>query len=167
MVSVYDVPANELIEASADELKRQNMVKAPEWAVFVKTGVHKERPPVNPDWWYVRSASVLRTVYLRGPIGVAKLKTLYGGRKRRGHKPAVFREGSGNIARKILQQLEKSGLIATVEKPRKGRKMTAKGTAFLDKLATKIVKGELASKKRDSSEPLIDDKAKKAKPKTK
>ena len=165
MVSVYDVPANELIEASADELKRQNMVKAPEWAVFVKTGVHKARPPVNPDWWYVRSASVLRTVYLRGPVGVEKLKTLYGGKQRRGHKPAIFATGSGNIARKILQQLEKSGLVASVDKPKKGRKITAKGTAFLDKLATKIMKGEVATKKKESAEGPAG--AKTAKPKSK
>jgi small subunit ribosomal protein S19e len=39
------------------------------------------------------------------------LKRKYGGKKNRGHKPEKRFDGSGNIIRKILQQLEKAGLI--------------------------------------------------------
>jgi small subunit ribosomal protein S19e len=57
------------------------MIKAPEWAIFVKTGVHKERPPIQEDWWQIRAADVLRTIERMGPIGTQKLRTKYGGKK--------------------------------------------------------------------------------------
>jgi small subunit ribosomal protein S19e len=28
----------------------------------------------NPDWWFVRAASMLRKLYLRGPIGVSRMR---------------------------------------------------------------------------------------------
>ncbi|MBN2112236.1 40S ribosomal protein S19, partial [Candidatus Woesearchaeota archaeon] len=72
MASIFDVDQTELIEQAAEELKKMPEIKAPEWALFVKTGVSKERPPVRNDWWYVRVASVLRRIYLKGPVGVSK-----------------------------------------------------------------------------------------------
>ena len=147
MVSIYDVDPNELIDKASEELKKVNDVNPPEWAIFVKTGMHKERPPSNRDWWYTRSASILRTIYKLGPIGVSKLRTKYGGKKRRGYKPEHFYKGSGNIARKVLQQLEKAGLVKRAEKSvHKGRIITGKGKSFLDKIATQIAKGSKPEK---------------------
>lgn len=140
MVTIYDVDASELIKKAADSLKKIDSIKAPEWAMFVKTGASKERPPVERDWWYARAASVLRKVYVLGPVGVSKLRKKYGGKKNRGHKPERFYKGSGNIIRKILQQLEKAELIKQTEKGlHKGRSVTPKGKKFLDKIATEIV----------------------------
>ena len=139
MTTMYDVNAQELINKAAEELKKVPEIKAPSWAQFVKTGMHKERPPVNEDWWYLRSASVLRSVYRFGPVGVSKLRTKYGGKKNRGVKKEHFYKGSGNILRKALQQLEKAGLVKFAEKGvHKGRLITPKGKSFLDKIATKI-----------------------------
>ena len=136
MVSVYDVNANELIEKAAKELKKIAELKMPEWALFVKTGVHKERQPVNRDWWYIRGAAILRKLYLNSPVGVSKLRTKYGGKKNRGNKPGRFYKGSGKIIRNILQQLEKAEFIKKAEKGvHKGRVITKKGKSFLDKLA--------------------------------
>ena len=45
-------------------------------------------------------------IYRHGPIGVSKLRTKYGGKKNRGHKPEHFYKGSGSVARKVLQQFE-------------------------------------------------------------
>jgi small subunit ribosomal protein S19e len=141
MASIYDVDANELIEKAAKELAKNENIKAPEWADYVKTGVHKERAPARSDWWYLRAAAVLRTVYRYGPIGVSKLRIKYGGRKRRGHKPERFYPGSGNIIRKILQQLEKAGYLKKEEKEQhKGRKISNTGVSLLDKIATEIYK---------------------------
>ena len=141
MASIYDVYPNELINKAAEKLKEIKEIEPPEWAIFVKTGAHKERPPVELDWWYYRAAAILRSVYRMGPIGVNKLRTKYGGKKRRGHKPSRFKKGSGNIIRKCLQQLEKAGLIKNVEKGvHKGRILTPKGKSFLDKLAGEIAK---------------------------
>ena len=82
MTTVYDVPADLLIKRVAEKLK--SMVKPPEWAKYVKTGVHKQRAPEQEDWWYIRLASILRRVYIDGPVGIERLRTYYGGRKRRG-----------------------------------------------------------------------------------
>ena len=139
MTTIYDVDSRELILKTAEELKKIPEIKPPEWAAFVKTGMHKERPPVNSDWWYVRAASVLRAIYRLGPVGVEKLRTKYGGKKNRGTKKEHFFKGSGNILRKSMQQLEKAGLIKFEDKGvHKGRIITPKGRSFLDKIATQI-----------------------------
>ena len=136
---MYDVESQELIIKAAEELKKIPEIKPPVWAAFAKTGMHKQRPPVNDDWWYVRAASVLRTVYRLGPVGVSKLRTKYGGKKNRGVKKEHFFKGSGNILRKSLQQLEKAGFVKFAEKGvHKGRVVTPKGKSFLDKIATQI-----------------------------
>ncbi|HKZ45210.1 MAG TPA: 40S ribosomal protein S19, partial [archaeon] len=70
--------------------------------------------------------------------GVSSLRSYYGGRKERGYKPAHFRRASGNIIRKILQQLEKAGFI---EKVAKGRKITSKGQKLMDRVAYEVSKG--------------------------
>lgn len=136
-MTVYDKDPNVLIEKTAKEMEKVEEIKAPEWAIFVKTGVHKERPPVQDNWWNLRAASVLRKIFLsKGPIGVSKLRIKYGGKKNRGHKPDIFRKGSGNILRKILQQLEQAGFIEKKEiKGHKGRVITSKGKKFLNSLA--------------------------------
>jgi small subunit ribosomal protein S19e len=139
-MSIYDVNPEELIEKTAEELKKLGL-KQPEWAMFVKTGTSKERPPFETDWWYMRVASILRTVAILGPVGTSKLRTKYGGKKRRGHKPPRFKKGSGSIIRKALQQLDKAGLTTFVEKNvKKGRVITPKGKSLLDKLSIQIQK---------------------------
>src|SRR3989338_980408 len=126
MVSIFEGDIQKTIEQLSNSLK--SSIKAPEWSVFVKTGVNKERPPVDHDWFYKRAASVLVTVYKRGPVGVSKLRVKYGSRKRRGHQPAEFRLASGKIIRNIIQQLEKSDLVKNKkEGVHKGRVITAKG----------------------------------------
>ena len=140
MATIYDVDPSELIKKAASSLKNIEHIKESVWAKFVKTGASKERPPIELDWWYARTASVLRKVYILGPIGVNKLRKKYGGKKNRGHKPERSYPGSGNIIRKILQQLEKAELIKYAEKGvHKGRIVTPKGKKFLDRIATEIV----------------------------
>jgi len=139
MTTVYDVKADELIEAVAVKLSKIPEMSPPDWAKFVKTGVHKERPPERDDWWFIRAASILRKIYIMGPIGISKLRTKYGGKHRRGYKPPHFAKASGNIIRKIVQKLEKSALVAhTSKNGHKGRVVTAKGKSLLDKTASEI-----------------------------
>ncbi len=134
MVTVYDVPADKLIQKTAEKLKEMD-IEVPEWADFVKTGVSRERRPEQDDWWYIRCASILRKIYIYGPVGVSRLRTAYGGRKNRGHEPEHFYKGSGNIIRKALQELEKLGLV---EKTPEGRVVTPKGRSFLDNIAKEV-----------------------------
>ncbi len=139
MVTALEVPADRLIERLATYLK-ENVpeVKPPEWAYYVKTGAHKERPPENPDWWYYRAASILRKLYKSGkPIGIEAFRTIYGGRKNYGSAPEHFVKGSGSIVRKILQQLEKAQLVRKI--PGRGRILTPQGQALLDRLAFEVM----------------------------
>ncbi len=129
-----------LIEKVAAYLKENKVIEPPPWAMFVKTGVHKERPPQNPDWWYIRAAAIMRKLYLKGPLGVSRLRTMYGGRHRRGHRPPKFAKGSGAIIRKILQQLEAAGLAEKAD--RKGRVLTKKGRELLEEAAKVVLKAE-------------------------
>src|SRR5438309_473498 len=81
MVNAYDVPASKLIVALTERVKKLPELEVPEWAHYAKTGSHAERPPQQPDWWYVRAASLLRKLYFRGPLGLTEFETAYGGRK--------------------------------------------------------------------------------------
>jgi len=135
MATVYDISTDKLIKKVSTDLKENLKFERPEWTLFVKTSSHRERRPDNTDWWYSRSASVLRRIYIDGPVGVQRLRTYYGGLKHRGSKPEEFRRGSGKIIRTILQQFEKIGFI---EKDKSGRKITKKGRSYLDKIASDI-----------------------------
>ncbi len=138
MVTVKDVPADLLIRELAELLKTMPQIKPPPWATFVKTGANKERPPMQSDWWYVRAASILRKIYLHGPVGVERLRTAYGYRAKIGSemRREHTRKAGGAIIRKILQQLEEAGLVMKV--PKKGRALTPQGRSLLDKVAAKI-----------------------------
>ncbi len=141
MTHIQLVNPNELINQAAEELKKQKLVQLLDWSKFVKTGHHKERLPDNQDWWYYRTAALLKSIHKLGPVGTQKLRTKYGGRKRRGHKPEHFYKASGSIIRKILQQLEKAELIKQDQKGiHKGRILTPQGISFLDKIAVQISK---------------------------
>jgi small subunit ribosomal protein S19e len=136
MVSVREVSADKFIEKAASELEKMNELKPPEWTSFVKTGIHKERPPTQKNWWWVRSASIMRKLHLKQDIGVSRLKKIYGGRKNRGVEPEHKYKASGKIIRNILQQLESVGYVKTEKK--KGRSLTPKGKKFLNDVAKSL-----------------------------
>jgi small subunit ribosomal protein S19e len=138
MPTVYDIPASILIRRLAQDLKSREEIAPPEWMQFVKTGTHKERAPDDPDFWFVRCASILRKIYLNGPIGTERLRIVYGGRKRRGVKPNKFQKGSGAIVRTALQQLERAGFI--MKRGTKGRELTDIGRSYMDKLSSALKK---------------------------
>jgi small subunit ribosomal protein S19e len=136
MVEIREANTEKSIKKIAESLKQ--LIKAPEWSLCVKTAPSKERPPVELDWWYMRAASILRIVAIKGPIGVSKLRLKYGSNKNRGHKPNAFMKGSGKIIRVILQHLESAGLIKySKEGIHKGRVITSKGLSFLSKNSVK------------------------------
>ncbi len=136
MTTVYDVPPDALIQNVSSKLQKDDNIQPPEWAEFVKTGVHKEKAPVQEDWWFLRTAAVLRKVYTLGPIGVSHLRTEFGGAVDRGAKPYHTKKGSGAIIRLVLHQLEEGGYV--VKDKKKGRIVTPKGQSFLDNCAHEI-----------------------------
>ena len=132
--TVYDVPSDVLLERVSDYLKMNVPdVAPPQWASFAKSSSHVEEPPVQRDWWHTRCASLLRKTYLRGPIGIARLRKEYGGRTSNGSIGKHKRPGGGAIVRHALQQLERAGLVRTVGG--KGRALTSEGRSLLDRLA--------------------------------
>jgi small subunit ribosomal protein S19e len=135
MVSAHDVPSSKLIGALAEQMKSLPGMKAPEWAQWVKTGSHAERPPESPDWWLTRAASVMRKLYLHGPVGLTDLERAYGGTKALHYNPKHHRDAGGSSIRKILQQLEQAELVT---KTPKGRVLSPKGRAMLDKTSRQI-----------------------------
>ncbi|KZV42765.1 hypothetical protein F511_07462 [Dorcoceras hygrometricum] len=135
--TVKDVSPHEFVKAYAAHLKRSGKMELPEWTDIVKTGVLKELAPYDPDWYYIRAASMARKIYLRGGIGVGAFRRIYGGSKRNGSRPPHFGKSSGSIARNILQQLQVMGIIEM--EPRGGRRITSNGQRDLDQVAGRIV----------------------------
>jgi len=133
---IQEVPPGSIVKELSEELKKLEAIRPPEWSYYVKTGAHKERPPEQPDWWYVRAASMLFRIYRDGPVGVSRLRTYYGGRKKRGSAPEHFHKAGGKILRTILQQLERAGFVIKTE--REGRKITPKGAKTIEKISANI-----------------------------
>ncbi|MGD2249318.1 MAG: 30S ribosomal protein S19e [Candidatus Methanofastidiosia archaeon] len=135
MTTVYDVNPHDLLARVTEDLKEGEQITPPHWSKYVKTGAHKERPPAQEDWWFIRAASLLRRLYIDGPVGVERLRRYYGGKKNRGHKPEKYRKASGAIIRSVLKQLE---TIGYVEITPKGRQLTPNGVSYLDRLAYEV-----------------------------
>lgn len=121
--------------ALAEALKKMQEFKKPEWIDFVKSGTHKQRPAIEPDFWYKRAASILRQIYIKNIVGVQRLRFRYGGRKDMGMKPPLFKKSAGKIIRVILQLAETAGLIEKAKGKRLGRQLTKKGREFLEAIS--------------------------------
>ena len=138
MTTVYDIPAKELIDVIAKKLQHEKTMVIPEDASYCRTGVNKENPPEDKNWWYTRCASILRKIYISNGIGIEHLRAEYGGKRNRGSKPYKARSGSGSIVRRAVQQLEQTGYVTKVRG--KGRILTPKGRSFLDNTSHEVMK---------------------------
>ncbi|MBX0348811.1 MULTISPECIES: 30S ribosomal protein S19e [Haloarcula] len=141
MTTLYDAPAEDLIEALTEKLEDEDDIEAPEWVAVAKTGVDRELPPEQADFWARRAASLLRKVAVDGPVGVNSLRSEYGtskqGTTRYRVRPHQKSKGSGNIIRTALQQLEDAGYVETSEND--GRRVTGDGQALLDDTAGEVI----------------------------
>ena len=141
MIRGYDVNQIELVNRLAEKLEKEKLISPLEWAKFVKTGASKDRVPSQDNWWYLRAASILRRMYVdKRPIGVNRLRTIYGDKEKNRYSGQHFRPAGGSIIRHILQQLEQSGLIKKVKiENHFGRALTPKGISLTDKAAKELV----------------------------
>ncbi|KAL0220244.1 hypothetical protein RCL1_000099 [Eukaryota sp. TZLM3-RCL] len=133
---VRDVEAAQFIGALAQYLKASQTIKAPEWVDLVKTASFKDLAPVDPDWFFVRAASMARKIYLCPGMGVGKFRQVYGGNARRGNCPNRFALSSGSIARNILKQLETAKLVELHAEG--GRRISSLGQKQLDQIAARV-----------------------------
>jgi small subunit ribosomal protein S19e len=138
MSSVFELNSQEYNLKLAEALKKIPEFKEPEWVKFVKSGPAKSRPIDDYDFWYKRSASVLKQIYTKGTLGVNRLRTKYGSKKSRGAKPEKFKKSGGKIIRIILQQADKAGFTEIIKpikgskETKPGRKLTSNGKKFLE-----------------------------------
>ncbi|KAJ4819333.1 40S ribosomal protein S19 [Rhynchospora pubera] len=135
--TVKDVSPHEFVKAYAAHLKRSGKMELPHWTDIVKTARFKELAPYDPDWYYIRAASMARKIYLRHGIGVGGFQKIYGGRRRNGSCPPHFCKSSGAVARHILQQLQKMDIIDI--DPKGGRLLTSQGRRDLDQVAGRVL----------------------------
>jgi small subunit ribosomal protein S19e len=139
LTTPHDVPASKFIKKLSKYIKENvDQVQPPAWAAIAKTGQHTEKQPQEADWWYTRTASILRKVYVHGPIGLETLRADYGGRKGFSVRPNHASKGGGSNIRKILQQLEAAGLVQTIRP--KGRVMSPKGRKMLQEVSQDLHK---------------------------
>lgn len=135
---IHEVEAEKFIVSLADKLKTIPEFEQPKWAYFVKTSAAKERPP-QEEWWHIRAASILRKIYLKGVIGVERLKGQYSSKKDRGAKPERVYKTSGKIIRTILQQAEKAGFIEKRDKDdNPGRQLSKKGLEIMNQVIQEV-----------------------------
>ncbi len=137
MATVFDVPADLLIEEMAKDLREVKKIEQPGFVLYAKSGSHRERAPLRKDWWYVRCASILRRMYVDGSCGTERLRSYYGGRKAFKVAPHHFRKASGKVIRTCLQALEKEGLL---KREKFGRSVSGAGAKYLGQAAEKVDK---------------------------
>jgi len=150
--TVKDVEPEKFIKAYAAHLKRTGKMAVPKWVDIVKTASYKELPPADEDWYYIRSASLARKVYLRKGTGVGAFRKVYGGGANLGVHKSHFAKASGNVIRSCLSNLETIGVIAKPEDGSGGREITSKGQQDLDRIA-----GQIAMEGQDDEESEDED----------
>ncbi len=122
---------NNQIEKLAKALEGIETLKSPAWIMNVKSGSSRERLPQQENFWYLRLASMLRTIYLNGPIGTNTLRGKYGKRTEHTVRRSHYRKAGGKIIRLGLQKLEEAKLV-TKDK-NKGRIATPAGISLITK----------------------------------
>ncbi len=92
------------------------------------------QPPLDPDWYYVRAASLARKLYLNHGLGVGALAHWYGKTTSKRNTPQKHHSASRKVIRHILNQLEALGIVEKIDKAG-GRAITAEGRKDLDTIS--------------------------------
>lgn len=122
-------------------MQRQGKLEIPGYVDLVKTSAGNELPPQESEtWFYKRAASAARHIYLRKQVGVGALNKLYGGAINRGGRPSKHADASGSVNRRVLQALEKLGVLEI--SPKGGRRISENGQRDLDRIAGQVLENE-------------------------
>ena len=148
-MTVKDVPAKEFIEAFARHLKKGNKIKMPEWVTYYKTACFKDLAPYDPDWLYIRAASIAYQLYMRGKVGVNTLRKHYSGKHRAGTCTEHSRLTAGKCIRYCLLELERAQFVGKMTLETNdgaaiciGKSLTKKGVTDMDRIAGSILKSK-------------------------
>lgn len=91
--------------------------------------------------YYIRAAAVARHIYMRKTVGVGRLRKVHGSQKNRGSRPSHHVNASGSVDRKVMQSLEKIGILEQDE-DKGGRRITQSGQRDLDRIAMTTLEQE-------------------------
>ncbi|MDP2437923.1 MAG: 40S ribosomal protein S19 [archaeon] len=135
-ITVKDVNPDAFVKAYAAHLKKSGTLELPKWVDLVKTGPHRENAPIDPDWYYIRAASVARRIYIRGGTGVGALTGVYGAASKGGVRCSHHQKAARGVIRSVIKQLEAQGILRA--SPKGGRSISSKGRKELDLIAATI-----------------------------
>ena len=144
--TVFDAPANNLVNQIASFFKEKNIIKLPKYAPLVKTSRANDCEPINPDYIYYRAAAICRKLYVTKSknIGVGSLRSMFSKKERRGSQPPKTFKAGGKIIRDLVIQLKKAGYVDNYGKKEHesnfGLFLTKKGISELDKIASRLMK---------------------------
>ena len=92
-----------------------------------------------------------RHIYLRKTVGVGRLRKVHGSPRNRGSRPQHHVDASGSVDRRVLQSLEKIGVLETDEE-KGGRRITQSGQRDLDRIAKTTVDEEEEEEEEEDEE---------------
>ncbi|OBT58541.1 40S ribosomal protein S19 [Pseudogymnoascus sp. 24MN13] len=133
--------AQKFINAYSAFLKRQGKLPIPGWVDTVKTAAAEALPPQSIDCYDARAASIARHVYLRKTVGVGRLRKVHGSTRTRGAPPPATTTPPAPWSRKVMQSLEKIGVLEQDE-DKGGRRITQSGQRDLDRIAQTTLEAE-------------------------
>ncbi|OAG31315.1 small subunit ribosomal protein S19e [Nematocida displodere] len=143
-MKIEEICPAKFIATLSKALEDEKKITPPADTAHIKTGHGRQIAPEEENWYFVRTASILRKLYIeeltnpeksRHGFGTMWFARVYGGAKNNGHKPSHVVSGSKSLVRRILQSLE--GLKFVSQIPNGGRKLTATGLSYLGEVANK------------------------------
>ncbi len=139
-VNVFDVSTAHFLKKFATHLKEKRLVTPQPYTSLVKCSYSNELAPLDPDWFYLKSAAVARQIYVSKSttLGVGSLRRLFAKKARRGVNTNTTSLAGGKIVRDIVKQLRKAGFVEqykSSEGATFGLLITKLGRSQMDKVA--------------------------------
>ena len=78
---------------------------------------------------------------MRKTVGGGRMRKVHGGTKNRGSRPSHHVDASGSVDRKVMQALERIGVLEQDEE-KGGRRITQAGQRDLDRIAQTTMEAE-------------------------
>ena len=135
--TLRDVRPLRWVKAMAQHLKQEGKLFVPNCTEFMKTSHGRERAPQNPDWYFIRCASVLRAIYVRPGTGYGGMSKRFGIKKNRGSQPEITTRAARGLLHWCCRSLEGLKLIAKGKES--GRVITKEGRKKSDTIAFNVL----------------------------
>lgn len=141
VTGVKGVAADVFIQKYAKHLKESGQFDIPKWMEYAKSGRARELPPMDPDFMYIRAASMIRQLCMNHSVGVGRFRHIYGGSYNKGVNPSHHTMASGKVIRHCFAQLQKMNLVLAPANPSsaKGRVLTSKGQSSVAHIASQCL----------------------------